>query len=92
MGILKKYHRNKIGYNLFKTCYDYSKKQGYLYMQVKTVKEGCYDEYDRQLVFIRILDLKSLSVSLRFGLNGILVKFILSLLSKLRICIKLQLQ
>lgn len=30
MAVLKEYHRIKIGYNLFKTCYDYSKKQGYI--------------------------------------------------------------
>ncbi|NMM63931.1 GNAT family N-acetyltransferase [Clostridium sp. P21] len=43
MGVLKEFHRNKIGNKLFRTCYNYAKEQGYLYMQVKTVKEGCYD-------------------------------------------------
>ncbi|XZI50973.1 GNAT family N-acetyltransferase [Clostridium perfringens] len=43
MGVLKEFHRYKIGANLFKAYYDYAKEQGYLYMQVKTVKEGCYD-------------------------------------------------
>ncbi|HHD2787200.1 hypothetical protein ACHM2U_02215 [Clostridium perfringens] len=43
MGILKEFHRYKIGNKLFKAYYDYDKEQRYLYMQVKTVKEGCYD-------------------------------------------------
>ena len=43
MGVLKEFHRYKIGTKLFKAYYDYAKEQRYLYMQVKTVKEGCYD-------------------------------------------------
>ena len=39
MGVLKEFHSTK----LFKAYYDYAKEQWYLYMQVKTVKEGCYD-------------------------------------------------
>lgn len=46
MGVLKEFHRYKIGTKLFKAYYDYAKEQGYLYMQVKTVKEGYYDIYD----------------------------------------------
>lgn len=60
MGVLKEFHRNKIGYNLFNACYEYSKKQGYLYMQVKTVKEGCYEEYDRTIGFYKKLGFKEL--------------------------------
>lgn len=29
MGVLKEFHRNKIGYDLFETCYYYAKEQGY---------------------------------------------------------------
>lgn len=58
MGVLKEFHRNKIGNKLFKTCYSYAKEQGYLYMQVKTVKEGCYDEYDRTIAFYKSLGFK----------------------------------
>ena len=58
MGVLKEFHRNKIGYDLFKTCYDYAKEQGYLYMQVKTVKEGCYEEYNRTIKFYKSLGFK----------------------------------
>lgn len=58
MGVLKEFHRNKIGNKLFKTCYNYTKEQGYLYMQVKTVKEGCYNEYDRTIAFYKSLGFK----------------------------------
>ncbi|SHJ90169.1 Acetyltransferase (GNAT) domain-containing protein [Clostridium amylolyticum] len=58
MGVLKEFHRNKIGNKLFKTCYNYAKEQGYLYIQVKTVKEGCYNEYDRTIAFYKSLGFK----------------------------------
>lgn len=58
MGVLKEFHRKKIGKQLFQHCYDYSKKHGYLYMQVKTVKEGCYEEYDRTAAFYKNLGFK----------------------------------
>lgn len=58
MGVLKEFHRNKIGKQLFQCCYDYSKEKGYLYMQVKTVKEGCYEEYDRTIAFYKSLGFK----------------------------------
>ena len=58
IGVLKQFHRNKIGYNLFKSCYDYSKKKGYLYMQVKTVKEGCNNEYDKTNAFYKKIGFK----------------------------------
>lgn len=58
MGVLKEFHRNKIGHDLFKACYDYAKEQGYLYIQVKTVKEGIYDEYNRTIKFYKSLGFK----------------------------------
>ncbi|MPQ44812.1 GNAT family N-acetyltransferase [Clostridium tarantellae] len=58
MGVLKKFHRNKIGYDLFKTSYNYAKEQGYLYIQVKTVKEGIYEEYNRTVEFYKNLGFK----------------------------------
>ncbi|WP_027635706.1 GNAT family N-acetyltransferase [Clostridium butyricum] len=58
MGVLKEFHRNKIGYNLFKTCYDYAKEHGYLYMQVKTVKEGYYEEFNCTTKFYKSLGFK----------------------------------
>lgn len=38
-----------------------------------------------QIHFIKSLDLKSLNASLHFGINGILVRFILCLLNKFKI-------
>lgn len=58
IGVLKEFHREKIGFNLFKTFYDYAKKYGYLYIQVKTVKEGCYTEYDKTIAFYKGLGFK----------------------------------
>ncbi|WP_369698097.1 GNAT family N-acetyltransferase [Clostridium perfringens] len=58
MGVLKEFHRYKIGTNLFKACYEYAKEHGYLYMQVKTVKEGCYDVYDRTNTFYKKIGFK----------------------------------
>lgn len=58
MGVLKEFHRKKIGKQLFQYCYEYSKEQGYLYMQVKTVKEGCYEKYDRTIAFYKNLGFK----------------------------------
>lgn len=58
LGVLKEFHRNKIGVKLFDACYNYAKEQGYLYMQVKTVKEGCYEEYDRTIAFYKKLGFK----------------------------------
>ncbi|WP_426350309.1 GNAT family N-acetyltransferase [Alloiococcus sp. CFN-8] len=58
MGVLKEFHRNKIGKSLFQCCHNYAKEQGYLYMQVKTVKEGCYEEYDRTIAFYKSLGFK----------------------------------
>ena len=58
MGVLKEFHRNKIGYDLFKAFYDYAKEQGYLYIQVKTVKEGMYEDYDRTNKFYKSLGFK----------------------------------
>ncbi len=58
MGVLKEFHRKKIGHDLFKACYDYAKEKGYLYMQVKTVKEGLYEDYDRTNKFYKSLGFK----------------------------------
>lgn len=58
MGVLKEMHKNGIGRRLFNTFYSYAKEQGYLYMQVKTVQEGCYEEYDRTIQFYKALGFK----------------------------------
>ena len=46
MGILKEYHRTGIGTELFKSFYNFAKKNNYEFIQVKTVKNGKYSSYD----------------------------------------------
>lgn len=58
MGVRKDFHRQKIGENLFKVCYDYAKALGYSFIQVKTVREGCYKEYDKTIAFYKKLGFK----------------------------------
>ncbi len=58
MGVLKEFQRDNIGKELFQICYDYAKDNGYLFMQVKTVKEGCYKEYDTTNAFYKRIGFK----------------------------------
>ena len=46
MGVKKKFHRMGIGLKLNTAFEILAKKLGYTYSQVKTVKTGCYKEYD----------------------------------------------
>ena len=46
MGVKKKFHRMGIGLKLTNAFEILAKKLGYTYAQVKTVKIGCYKEYD----------------------------------------------
>ena len=47
MGILKNHHRSGLGRDLYFAFEKYAKGKGYSYLQVKTVKMGYYEEYDR---------------------------------------------
>lgn len=47
MGVLRKYHRQGVGSDLITAAKEYAYKQKYLFMQVKTVKMGCYESYDQ---------------------------------------------
>lgn len=58
MGVLKSYHRQKIGEQLFEQFFHYAKEKGYEFIQVKTVDEGYYDEYDRTRRFYEKLGFK----------------------------------
>ncbi len=42
----KEYHRHGLGRQLFKEAKRIAKGKGYLFMQVKTVKMGVYEDYD----------------------------------------------
>ena len=53
MGVLQDRHRCGVGRSLFAAARSYAKAQGYQFLQVKTVREGCYAEYDRTIAFYR---------------------------------------
>lgn len=44
MGVLQAYHRRGMGRELFQRAKAAASEQGYHFMQVKTVKMGCYPE------------------------------------------------
>ena len=46
MGVLREYHRNGLGRALFHEAQKAAAKEGYSFMQVKTVKMGVYEDYD----------------------------------------------
>ena len=60
MGVLKEYHRKRIGYQLWEVFLQYAKENGYEYVQVKTVKKGCYKEYDITNAFYEKLGFREL--------------------------------
>ncbi len=51
MGVLKNYQRNGIGRQLVETAKDIAFAKGYSFLQVKTVKMGKYDVYDKTNLF-----------------------------------------
>ncbi len=51
MGVLKEYHRNGVGRELVEKAKEAAKAGGYRFMQVKTVKMGMYEDYDRTNLF-----------------------------------------
>ncbi|MCI8402729.1 MAG: GNAT family N-acetyltransferase [Lachnospiraceae bacterium] len=62
MGVLKEYHRQGIGRKLFEKAKQAAKRQGYLFIQVKTVQMGRYDIYDDTNRFYLSLGFKELEV------------------------------
>ena len=51
MGVLKEYHRSGIGRQLVEKAKQVARSEGYEFMQVKTVKMGVYEDYDRTNLF-----------------------------------------
>lgn len=51
MGVLKEYHRSGIGRALFEAAKTAAKDAGYSFLQVKTVKKGVYEDYDKTNLF-----------------------------------------
>ena len=62
MGVLKDYHRSGIGRQLVERAKEASKVQGSQFMQVKTVKMGMYEDYDRTNLFYISCGFKELEV------------------------------
>ena len=61
MGVKSEYHRMGIGRHLFWAMEEYAMKK-YLYLQVKTVDEGHYIEYDKTVAFYKLLGFSKLEV------------------------------
>lgn len=62
MGVLKEYHRKETGRQLFMEAKQYAEKEGYSFLQVKTVQMGRYEEYDDTNRFYRSLGFKEFEV------------------------------
>lgn len=62
MGVRKEYHRQGIGRTLVKSACQMAKKQGFSFMQVKTVQMGHYPEYDATNRFYQSLGFKEFEV------------------------------
>lgn len=61
-GVKKRFHRQGIGRELFQAFYEYAKQNEYEFLQVKTVDEGRYDEYDQTRMFYERLGFRKLEV------------------------------
>lgn len=62
MGVRQEKHRKGIGRELFKAAKKAAREKGYLFMQVKTVKMGVYDDYDITNRFYLSLGFKEFEV------------------------------
>lgn len=60
MGVKKEYHCLGIGSKLFEAFYQYAKGRGYEFIQVKTVREGIYPDYDLTNVFYQKIGFREL--------------------------------
>ena len=61
-GVLKALHRRGTGRALFEAAKAYAVNAGYEFMQVKTVAEGYYEDYDRTNRFYKGLGFRELEV------------------------------
>ena len=59
-GVLKEYHRQKIGEKLFEGFVQYANHKKYEYLQVKTVDAGHYKEYDQSRLFYEHMGFRKL--------------------------------
>ena len=62
MGVLPEYHRQGVGRALFAAARTCARELGYAFMQVKTVKMGMYEDYDRTNLFYKSLGFREFEV------------------------------
>ena len=62
IGVLKEYHRKGIGRMLFENAKKAAVEGGYSFMQVKTIKMGMYEDYDRTNRFYLSLGFKEFEI------------------------------
>lgn len=62
MGVLKEYHRNGAGKALVECAKDIAREKGYSFLQVKTVKMGTFEDYDKTNRFYIALGFKEFEV------------------------------
>ncbi|WP_066738388.1 GNAT family N-acetyltransferase [Butyrivibrio sp. AE2032] len=62
MGVLKDHHREGWGRRLFAAAKDHAAREGYSFIQVKTVRSGMYEDYDKTNEFYKSLGFKELEV------------------------------
>ena len=62
MGVKQPYHRQGLGRALFAAAKQYAVQAGYAFMQVKTVKMGLYEDYDRTNLFDQSLGFQEFEV------------------------------
>lgn len=62
LGVLKEYHKCGIGRKLVEEVRRIGKENGYSFLQVKTVRMGMYEEYDRTNRFYLAVGFKEFEV------------------------------
>ena len=62
MGVLKEYHRKRVGKALFEEAKKAAVRAGYSFLQVKTVQMGKYSDYDATNRFYLSLGFKEFEV------------------------------
>ena len=62
MGVLREYHRRGTGRALFLAAKEWAEQAGYEFLQVKTVRLGVYEDYDRTNRFYLSLGFREFEV------------------------------
>ena len=62
MGVLQNHHRGGVGRQLVERAKETARSQGYEFMQVKTVKMGMYEDYDRTNLFYKSCGFKEFEI------------------------------